>query len=493
MKHLFITTILMGVCAGIFASPIIEEDPSFSAVPNPDEYSYYDKEIDESEYPADYIEYRKAIINTRDMIYNHELHTMANKKGLNLLNVTWEDTGRYENSSVGPNISDMTIQVHLEDPIDQSAETFLMPVLRYPNFEDLSTDISPSDFTLLVGNEKGEELQRISLRDFLSDMRSYLSFPEQWEGTDTSMLAPRDEKVLVSAQACFLPVPKKDIATFNPVLFNYQSYQNNPAVLTILVTREGTSVTIIDNVRDSFSDGGVWGQRLFFNRNGERASLTGQRMSDFEANPDNTAELEAATPSVGNEKGLNMVLMIQVPLKFEPMYRYEDDFMFGMMDDMMVMESAAMPMEEKEALEDAVIGSGEAEGAFTEIDNLKIERDPNFPVRVTVQFYKATSTGDVSQAEIGDIYNQIQRVYEQGDYVSSLVTGGKTGRITEYAGTKVQPANWWADFWKRYEKNTGYTREEAIEWLIKHVGPGYIDEPVSDLYLRDTLKDIENK
>lgn len=490
MKHLFLLIILFTAAIALSASPIFEDEDSYSAVPDPDEYSYYDKQIDENAYPKDFIEYRNAIINTRDMIYNSELHAMANDKGLNLLNVTWEDTGRYENSSVGPNISDMTIQVRLEDPVDKSAETFLMPVLRYPNFEDLSTDISPSDFTLLVGNEKDDELKRISLRDFLSDMRSYLSFPEQWQGTENSMLAPRDEKVLVSAQACFLPVPKQGIATFNPVLFNYQSYQDNPAVLTILVTREGTSVTIIDNVRDSFSDGGVWGQRLFFNRNGERASLTGQRMSDFEADPSNAAEIEAVTPSVGEEKGLNMVLMIQVPLKFEPMYRYEDNSMFGMMDDMMVMESAAMPMEEKEALEDAVIGSGEVEGSFTEIDNLKIERDPNFPVRVTVQFYKATSTGDVSQAEIDDIYNQIQRVYDQGDYVSSLVTGGKTGRITEYAGTKVQPEGWWQDFWKRYEKNTGYTREEAIEWLRKHVGPGFIEEPVSELYLRDTLKDI---
>ena len=66
------------------------------------------------------------------------------------------------------------------------------------------------------------------------------------------------------------------------MLFNYQSYAGDPAVLTILATREGTSVTIIDNKRDGFEAGRTWGQRLFFNKNGERASLTGQRLSDFQ-------------------------------------------------------------------------------------------------------------------------------------------------------------------------------------------------------------------
>ena len=41
---------------------------------------------------------------------------LAGKYGLNILNVTWEDTGRYQNSSVGPNISDVTIQVQHQDP-----------------------------------------------------------------------------------------------------------------------------------------------------------------------------------------------------------------------------------------------------------------------------------------------------------------------------------------------------------------------------------------
>ncbi len=36
-------------------------------------------------------------------------------------------------------------------------------------------------------------------------------------------------------------------------------------------------MTVIDNQRDAFGAGATWGQRLFFNQAGERASLTGNR------------------------------------------------------------------------------------------------------------------------------------------------------------------------------------------------------------------------
>ncbi|MFW6366870.1 MAG: hypothetical protein ACOC2H_10410, partial [Spirochaetota bacterium] len=259
-------------------------------------------------------QYYESIIRTREMVADSTAQNLVREKGLSLINITWEDTGRYKNSSVGPNISDMTIQVGFQDTSRESFEVSLMPVIRYPNFSDITADVDPSGFTLLVGNERGHSLKRISLYDFLKEPARYLSDPSSWPGRKKkSLFAPeRDARVLVSAQACFLPVPKKGKAVFNPVLFNYQSVKDDPAVLTILATREGTSVTIIDNTRDAFSSGPVWGQRLFFNRNGERASLTGERESDFAARGgDDTSPVSRKKDTAG----LNMVLLIQVPLK----------------------------------------------------------------------------------------------------------------------------------------------------------------------------------
>lgn len=390
--------------------------------------------------------YKDVIKKTAAMVSNPTARELARKYGLQILNLMWEDTGRYKNSAVGPNISDLTIQIQHKNPYDGSYRLTCMPVIRFPNFSDRTGDISPDKFYLLIGNEKGKELRRVNLRQFLGNLRHYLHNRNSWAGFRNSLLAERDTHILVSAQACFLPVPKNGIAEFNPVLFNYQSYTDAPAVLTILATREGTSVTVIDNNRDRFQAGQTWGQRLFFNQNGQRASLTGKRFSDF---LDEQGNFSQCPP---NEKaGLNMVLLIQVPLKQKRPMRFNDYF-GGCLED----------------VENAVISHGKVEGPFTEIAGLPIERDSQYPIRVTVQFYKATANGEVSEEDIRQIAEQINKVYDNADYVGSLVVGGYTGRPTEYTGDKIQPADWWEKFWQRYWKNTGQTpypaRQDYPEW-----------------------------
>ncbi len=421
-----------------------------------------------------------AVLNrVANMVGDNEAQRLVRKYGLNLINLTWEDTGRYKGSSVGPNISDMTIQVAHGEGRDQRIAA--MPVIRHPNFSDLTGDMDPSQFTLLVGNEKGRRLQRVSLREFLQHPTLFLSNPNSWKSPVKSLWAPRDEDVLVSAQACFLPIPKEGKATFNPVLFNYQSVAGDPAVLTILATRQGTSVTIIDNKRDAFSSGSVWGQRLFFNKNGQRASLTGERESDFRPTGGGGVRPGQEEPAF---TGMNMVLMIQVPLKQKRparMYAAEMPASAGF-------GGGGAEMKRKSDTENAVIGHGRVEGPFTEIDNLSIERDPRFPVRVTVQFYKATSTGVVSEQDVQSIKHDLDQVYAHASNVGSLVTGGHTGRPTEYWGSKVQPRDWWERFWRDYEANTGTRRTVAIAKLRQLLGNNYMVRPVTDLYLRDLLR-----
>lgn len=382
-------------------------------------------------------EYGRVVQETAAMVRDQQARSLAQSHGLGIMNVTWEDTGRYKGSSVGPNISDMTLQVHSGNRVT------CMPVIRFPNFSDKSADLKMENFHLLVGNEKGRPLKRVNLRQYLGNLREHLHQPSSWKGSENSLLADRDSHVLVSAQACFLPIPKKGEAKFNPVLFNYQSYKGNPAVLTVVCTREGTSATVIDNTRDAFREGGgVWGQRLFFNENGQRASFTGQRLSDFQGGD----RAPSDGPEVAGQQGLNMVLVVQVPLKHKPPQRRAE----AAYTQMAAPTSSVERSRGSSDVENAVVGHGEVEGPFTEIDNLAIERDPRFPVRVTVQFYKATSNGVVSGKDLAGIAAQINQVYADGDYVGSLVTGGPTQRPTEYDGDKSKPAGWWESFWNQY-------------------------------------------
>lgn len=416
--------------------------------------------------------YRAVIAKVANMVDDPRVIDFARVRGLDVVNVTWEDTARYDDSAVGPNISDLTIQVLREVPRRSGTrlEATLMPVIRHPNFSDKTGDVPIDKIALLVGNEKGAPLTEVPLTTYLGDLRRFMSKPTSWAGEGKSLLAPRDTHVLVSAQAAFLPIPKTGEATFNPVLFNYQSGKKNPAVLAIVATREGTSATIIDNSRDGFEEGGVWGQRLFFNTQGDKASFTGTRLSDT------GPEEVGASLSLGDEAGLNMVMLIQVPLKqkarwgvavgssglgFKGTGSGGGGFGDGAISD----------------VEAAVIGHGAVEGPFVEVDDLPIERDPRYPIRVTVQFYKATSNGVVSRRDMVQIQSQIKRVLKDADYVGSLVVGRRDGptRPTDWDGDHREPADWWRGFWRHYERESGWTRETVWRWFGWHGARAWSD------------------
>ena len=93
-----------------------------------------------------------------------------------------------------------------------------------------------------VGNHRaGAGLKAIRLTEVLKNMKEYLSDASSLKGSG-NLLSGRDSHFLVSAQHVFVPLPRTGKAEFNPVLFNYQSYPDNPAVLTLLVTPVAYSI-----------------------------------------------------------------------------------------------------------------------------------------------------------------------------------------------------------------------------------------------------------
>jgi hypothetical protein len=425
--------------------------------------------------------YTKVVQRVAAMVNDEAAYAKIQKKGLQLINVLWEDTGRWEGSSVGPNISDVTIEVEAAN-----GKHYLMPVMRYDNFTDTTADVKMDKIFLPVGNEDGTGLETITLRDLLAEPAAYLSAPDKGKIKKGSLLAKRDSHVLVSAQHAFLPVPEDGQAKFWPVIFNYQSSKKNPAVLTILVTRQGTSMTIVDNARDTVTGEGSWGQRLYFNAHGEKAPLIAERMKDVQENGV-TANGEAAA-SLGEDA--NLLMLIQVPLKFrEPRY---DSYGYGggagaaMADADMAAPAksakpSAKPAEESRGgdrsdVDTAVIGHGDTEGPFTELDGLTIERDPRFPVRVTVQFYQATSNGVLSGDDVGRMAKQIRNVYKKGDYVGSLVVPNPGDRLrpTNWTGVSTAPDGWvtFPGIQERYRRYGAlYFPESAVTGVIPRPAP----------------------
>src|SRR5690242_21943195 len=121
--------------------------------------------------------YHDMVTSVANMVGDGQLQALAAKRGLQLLNVLWEDTGRWEGSSVGPNISDVTIEVQTELP-DGQIVTQLMPVIRNPNFEDKTGDVKIEKLRLRVGNQaKGGKLETITLKQLLAHPTEYMSLP----------------------------------------------------------------------------------------------------------------------------------------------------------------------------------------------------------------------------------------------------------------------------------------------------------------------------
>ncbi|MCK6544780.1 hypothetical protein L6R52_02860 [Myxococcota bacterium] len=383
--------------------------------------------------------FAEVIARVTAMPSDYELQQRVERRGLQVLDVMWEDTGRDLGSSVGPNISDLTLQVREE--VDGGIRTHLLPVIRHPNFTDKTADVRADKIWVRVGNHtKGGEKVAVPLTEVLANLKEYLSDPESLKGTG-NFLAKRDTHFLVSAQHVFLPIPKRGKVEFNPVLFNYQSSPGNPAVLTLLITREGTSATVIENRAGDQSYQG-WGQQLFFNSAGQKTAFTAERKSDVKARIE--AGQAQASDEGALEEGADMMMIVQVPLVYSAPRRYygEADDLGGIPMAPMAAsgagaaESKAMRRGGVSDVEQAVLGHGEELGAFTEMSGLALRRDERFPIRVTVQFYKATTNGVVSEADLTEVARTIKKVYSSGDYVGSLV-------VPE--SEHVRPTSWTRD------------------------------------------------
>lgn len=371
------------------------------------------------------------------MVHDPAVRERAGRRGLDLVNVAWEDTGRAWGSALGPNISDVTLQVRYRGGDGRVERTALMPVVRFPNFTDRTADVRRSRLFVRTGNHKPSgKVGSVPLADVLRNLRAHLSRPGSLLGTG-SFLAARDTHFLLSAQAVFLPIPAQGAAEFNPVVFNYQSAPGSPAVLTLLVSRQGTSISVVENKPEEMAVAGR-GQELYFNAAGQAAPFRAERRSEVEARiqaqggPKNDDERSALA------RGADVMFLIQVPL----VHRHQGVLGGSMWGSGSGYGLGGLGLSGSgeggggiglgsigtlghgagtSDVERAVIGHGAKRGPFTEGAGLKLERDARFPVRITVQFYKATSNGVVTDGDLDAIAKNIGSVYEHADFVGSLV------------------------------------------------------------------------
>ena len=339
-------------------------------------------------------------------------HFRAHK--LNIGFVKWEDTARSKDSVWGPNISDVTLDV--------DGQSF--PIIGTENFQDPTFDMPIDRFVANVGNETlcsiGNEppLTRISFKDYLQNLGQYVS-----STVKGSMYLPRDEKILTTAQSCILPLHNGKV-DFNVRIHNYQYDQDDPAVLVVVMSPHGTSAQLITDYK----------QRIYFNKCGRKAPYVAERLTDVRA----AAGKSTVGPMTQEEKERNVLFIAQIPLKQKerPQYRQSLSAMSmaapqGVPE--MSMRSSASLQRER-GIDNAQLSIGESVGPWTGTSpRYTLERDPRYPIRMTIQYYRVTDSDEISDATIDDISRQIWKLYEEAPTAEkgSLVVNPPVGRVTE--------------------------------------------------------------
>jgi len=424
---------LVALACAIGCTDVIERPPEFPGL------------VPADVAPLPNAAYTRVVERVSGMVHDVDLDARVTRRGLALTNVTWEDTARAWSSALGPNISDFTLQVRHAALEPRTTEPYfldhdlgpptewratLMPVIRAPNFADLTADVPADRFFVRVGNARGGDLTTVPLLDVVRDLGRYASSAGSLGSGRVDLGAARDTHFLVSAQALFLPIPIEGAAEFNPVLFNYQSAPGSPAVLALIATREGTSMTVIENRREDL--GIHHGQELYFDDRGRRACFRAERRNDVAARIAAQGGPRDASEASMLARGADVMALVQIPLVHDdagvlpglawPAYGYSfsDDPLSGAsMAEGFGPNDATIRV--RSDVDRAVLSHGPILGPFTEGHGTKLVRDARFPIRVTLQFYKATATGEVSDADLDAIATTLANVYKHADFVGSLV------------------------------------------------------------------------
>lgn len=336
---------------------------------------------------------------------NAQFLSILQAGGYVVVTVAWEDTSRSKGSSVGRNITDMTLRL---------PDGALCPVVRPPNFADVTFDHSMHKINMVHNGAV------TTLYEVLKEM---------------DLLRPQEEFCLAQAQGSIVPKSARGPTEFCPALYNYQSRDGNPAVLVFVITSMGTTMHAP----------GSRAYKLLMNNNGTLCWYKAEALGDIRGTgPITAAEM---TPE---EARSNYILVVQVPLKKrapsaadtlrQQMVRLDDWQTFGI-SPFFDVSAAGGKTHPVRSANPAACASPYARGADmarvsegSSTGEPYIEptgpwiRDERDPVRVTFCSFRVEGPGGLGPADAADFVSQLNTL--SGPDRSSLVLGF-TSRPTE--------------------------------------------------------------
>jgi hypothetical protein len=361
----------------------------------------------------DWEEYFRKTVN---LTANAEFLKLLRERSFFPVKISWEDIGRYENSSWGDRISDVGIWVRRVENDPQSAELALS-VRRDSNFRDKVLMVPAEN--IKIHTKQDDETNEVSLPERLSQL-----------GLRSES---RDKNVIVSNQFAIVPVPAKSMRSGSigdhppRAAFNFSIYPYGSTNFVITDVIEGSSDAIVGPGNH---------QLLFANIDGKKAPFTASRAEDRQ----DLLKLESDLKAKGMDVDVQRYYLIQVPLKKNatqitisnmgtpPFARPPSFVSYSMEEDgatpsINSLESAnIVPIPSqvmRKGLDKVAIGHGEVEGEYNAGSGYRGQRAEE-PIRVTVVYF-VTPVGEVTKEDMDSFAQAFSRWDEQALWGGSFV------------------------------------------------------------------------
>lgn len=368
--------------------------------------------------PVASLEWEDYFRRTTNLVQQPDFMQIVSEQKFFPVKISWEDIGRYQNSSWGDRISDVGIWVRRVESEPSSAKLALS-VRRDSNFRD-KVLVVPAD-RIKVHLKVGGRTEERTLPQRLGELG--LSSPN------------RDRNVILSNQFAIVPVPARAMrgawADGHPpraaFTFSIFPYGSTNYVITDVI--EGSSEAVVGPGNH---------QLLFSNVNGQKAPFTASRAAD---RPD-LLKMESDLKAAGMDVDVQRYYLIQVPLRRDARGIQLSNLGTPPFERMMPMPApyAAMPAgvagagatkqaaipsaaELQAGLDKVAIGHGEVEGPYFGGAGYRGARADE-PIRVTVVYF-VTPVGAVTRADMANFAKAFAAWDGQAIWGGSFVVKGE--------------------------------------------------------------------
>ncbi len=232
----------------------------------------------------------KALNLASQLYSDQEKRSFIKAQNFEGFSIRWEDAERISGLKYGPGRGELVVRQNYQHPASGEFFTRVIPVLRSPNFFEKEIEVQAKDFLLRTGNQKGTVLKNSNLQQILITPSESLGLTAGRIVGDK--LSTPKTKILLSAQGSFVPKHKLEDLPFTFDYYNHQTTKEDPGVLTILASEEGSSSSLITNTDEQQNNSP--GQVIYSNKAGTRSGFSTKKIF---------------------KDGISLFLLIQVPLK----------------------------------------------------------------------------------------------------------------------------------------------------------------------------------